>query len=545
MAACTATKKAQTSSNSQEESKAANTLFFSGIQFKNQEKWDQSIAAFESYIKMNPSDATAYYEIARMQRERKLAAPEALSNAKKAFSINPNNKWYALELGRCYVVNNQLSEATAAYEAAFDLDKKWTLPLFEMAEAYDGLNKTQKAIESYNRIEKINGKDEFLTQAKFQIYQRDHQEELAAKELEALAIAYPREINYTFQAADYLMQIQKTDQALGLLKKNKLESSGYYHYLLFQQLNITNPGSDERFRHLQLAMESSQVDVDKRVIVLYPYLYQLNEPAIQVIIENCINATTSLFPEDAKAFSMKGDFMATQHKDAEAVAAYKETLRLDPSKAAVWSALLSIYEQSYTLDPNEWVAEAQKAIDLFSLSPEFYKSKYKAQYRLGDFNAMIITCDMGMDVLLPDDPDLPVFYLDKIFALGVMNKKDLAISSAQQLLQRMTPINQPIIIENLLWNSVYFDMNIPGFEKQLDEKGLNFPHARYFENALQIKKGKTLNEKDFDSSNFYDSLMGVKYFQSTDAATACKFSKRLKDNLPWNLWIQQMHSKCP
>jgi tetratricopeptide (TPR) repeat protein len=545
MVACTATNKTQTSSNSQEESKAANTLFFSGIQFKNQEKWDQSIEAFESYIKMNPSDATAYYEIARMLRERKLAAPEALENAKKAFSIDPKNKWYALELGRCYAVNNQLNEATAFYESAHDLDKKWTLPLFEMADAYLSLNKTQKAIDAYNRVEKINGKEEYLTQSKFQIYVQAHQEELAAKELESLALAYPKEITYTFQAADYYMQIQKSDQALVLLKKNKLENSGYYQYLLFQERCAADPGNIANFRHLELAMESSQVDVDKRVIALYPYLYQVNEPAVQVIIEKCINSTTQLFPEDAKAFSMKGDFLATQHKDVEAVAAYKETLRLDPSKAAVWSALLSIYEQSYSLDPNEWVSEAQKAIDLYGLAPEFYKSKYKAQYRLGDFNSMITTCDMGIDILLPDNPDMAIFYLDKIFALGAMNKKEMATATAQQLLQRMTPMNRAIIIENLFWNSVYFDMTVPGFEKYLEEKELNFPHAHYFENALQIKKGKTLSEKDFDSTNFYDALMGVKYFQSKDAAIACKFSKRLNDNLKWNLWIQEMHSKCP
>lgn len=536
---------ALSSSPTQEANKEANTLFFSAIQFKNQEKWDQSIAAFESYTKINSTDATAYYEIARMQRERKSAAPEALINAKKAFAIDPNNKWYALELGRCYVVNNQLSEAANAYEKSHALDTQWTLPLFEMSEAYRMLNKIDKAIETLNRIEKINGKDEYLTQSKFSIYLAANQTESAARELASLALAYPKESSYTFQAADYYIEIQKSDEALALLKKNKLESSGYYQYILFQKLNQTQPGNIENLQHLQKAMESSQIDIDKRVMVLYPYLYGGAEPEVQEIIENCIHQTTLLFPKEAKAFSMQGDYFATLHKDEAAIEAYEKTLSIDPSKSNVWSALLSIYEQSYTIDPNRWVVQAQKAIELFSLSPEFYKSKCKAQYRLGDFKGMVETCDLGIDVLLTGDADMPIFYLDKIFALSVLEKKDQAAKTAQQLLQKISPVNQPIIIENLLWNSVYFDITFPGLDKYLGEKDLQFPHSLYFTHAFEIKNGKSIEEKDFDITNFYDALMAVKYFQVNNPSAACHFSQRLKDNLKWNLWIQKMHSPCP
>ena len=51
---CSKTQKTATSSVNPQQNKAANDLFFKGIQYKNQQKWKQSAEAFESFLQLDP-----------------------------------------------------------------------------------------------------------------------------------------------------------------------------------------------------------------------------------------------------------------------------------------------------------------------------------------------------------------------------------------------------------------------------------------------------------------------------------------------------------
>jgi tetratricopeptide (TPR) repeat protein len=544
---CAIKQKAEKSPVSQEQNKAANDLFFQGIQFKNQQKWSQSIEAFDSYLKLNPSEPAAHYEVARMQRERMLSPEEALKHALKAVEKDRNNKWYVLEVARCYNAINKMADAVKWYEMSSELDPQWLLPLYEWSELLSRYEKGAESIDVINKIEKVNGKDENLTEYKFEIYLKLQKKNEAAKELESLALAFPKEAAYTIKAAEFFLQIGMNDRALALLKRNQLDNSAYAHFLQYkiELKNNQNKPTLEILLHLEKSMVSTELDIDKRVKELYPYLYQSHGTEIDNIIKKCIDKTTEIFPEEAKAFSMQGDFLAMLHQDESAIAAYQKTLLLDPSKKVVWSALLSVYENSYTLDPKLWESEAQKAIELFSFTTEFYKSKYKAQYRLGDFSNMIETCNQGLDLLVENDTDKAIFQLDKLFGLLVLNQRAEAQTLSTKMISEINESNKGITIENLYWMSIFFKWEVPGLNDTAESFEKEGKTHRYFLNALNIKRGAALTENDFNKTDYYDSLMGYQYFQDKkDHTAACSFLKILAENLKWNEWIKQLNLPC-
>lgn len=547
MSSCHQKQKSTASSAvNQQQNKAANDLFFKGIQFKNQQKWTQSAEAFDAYIQMMPKEGAAHYELARIQREQLLLPNDALGHAMTAYLLDKNNKWYVLEMARCYNSLNKLSDAVKWYEKAHLLDTQWTLPLFEWTDALSRSGKTIAAIEVLNKIEKINGKEEYLTEYKFQLYFQSQDLKSAANELESLALAFPKEAQFTIKAAEFYQQIGLNDKALALLKRNHLEENGYYHFLLYNIATTQNSETLENFDHLQKAMSSSDVNMDQRVAALYPYLYHTNGKEKDEIIARCIDLTTQVFPNDPKGYSMKGDFMATLHQEKEAVLAYEKTLQLDPSKSAVWIALLSIYESSYDLDPKEWQKKAQEAIDIFNFAPEFYKSKYKAEYRLGAFSSMIESCDAGLAILIDDEREKAIFQLDKIFALGAIGKIKEAQSLALKVFQTKNAETSGLIVQNLLWLSVYFHFSLPEIEGDVAQEIKNEKSSRYFKNAYQIQKGNVLQGEDFNKTEYYDALMAHQYFaQKNDLATGCVFLQLLKENLKWNQWIHQLQPTCP
>lgn len=530
----------------QQQNKAANDLFFKGIQFKNQQKWTQSAEAFDAYIQMMPKVGAAHYELARIQREQLLLPNDALAHATTAYLLDKNNKWYVLEMARGYNSLNKLSDAVKWYEKAHQLDPQWTLPLFEWTDALSRSGKTIAAIDVLNKIEKINGKEEYLTEYKFQLYFQNQDLKSAANELESLAMAFPKEAKFTIRAAEFYQQIGLNDRALALLKTNHLEDNGYYHFLLYNIATAQNSETLENFEHLLKAMSSSDVNMDQRVAALYPFLYHTNGKEKDEIIARCIDLTIQLFPNDAKGHSMKGDFMATLHKEREAIEAYEKTLQLDPSKSAVWIALLSIYENSYDIDPNEWQKKAQEAIDIFNFTPDFYKSKYKAEYRLGAFNSMIESCDAGLAILIDDEREKAIFQLDKIFALGALGKIKEATALAQQVFRTKKTETSALIVQNLLWLSVYFHFSLPEIEVDVAQEIKNDKSSRYFKNAYHIQQGNSIQVDDFNKTEFYDALMAHQYFaKKNELATSCIYLQLLKENLKWNQWIKQLQTACP
>jgi tetratricopeptide (TPR) repeat protein len=62
------------------------------------------------YVDRYPEDPVGYYELSKLQASRK-AYPEALTNAEKAYRLQPENNWYLLYLAEIYQMNQEYEKA--------------------------------------------------------------------------------------------------------------------------------------------------------------------------------------------------------------------------------------------------------------------------------------------------------------------------------------------------------------------------------------------------------------------------------------------------
>jgi len=83
-----------------------------------------------------------------------------------------------------------------------------------------------------------------------------------------------------------------------------------------------------------------------------------------------LEAMEAAHPEDAKTFSIFGDFLNREGKTAQALDKFRKATALDPSRSALWQEVLTL---EATLGKHDLILEdATKAIELFPFIPDFY-----------------------------------------------------------------------------------------------------------------------------------------------------------------------------
>ena len=531
---------------SKEQRKEANDQFFAGLQDKNAEKWESAVQHFSQYLTILPNEPSAHYESARILRERMYSPVEALQHAEIAVGQDPDNKWYLLELARCQMANNTPKAAVKTYEKAADLDPSWTLVLSEWAESSALTEDYKGAIAVWNRLEKVSGVDPYITNQKQSLYFQMNDQDAAGLELEKLAAAFPQEKQWVIQAAEYYTNIGKPDKANAVLEKFPIPNSGISYYLQYKSAVKSQKGNP--YEHLQLlekACAFDDVSIDQRVVALAPLVYQSFPAEWNVIIESCITQTMNVFPNEAKAFSLAGDFYNNQNNLEKAKACFQKTLTLNPSESAVWKALLEIFEIQISLDPAAYLHTAQEASSQFPFMPEFKAHEVVALSRSGEYEALIDAADAGLAIVIDQVEAEAALYINKIQGLYALGRKEEAVQISKNALQ-LPQLQIPIIIFQIEWLNEFFEGN----NTIIRDRYYNALNAQQegslaCQHIVAIRKNETLNRDTFQTNNWQDCLNGFYYFKKLNQSSiACEFLEKAENILPYNPWIPSLHN-CP
>jgi tetratricopeptide (TPR) repeat protein len=106
-------------------------------------------------LRTNPQDAAAYQERARYQMGQKKFS-EALSDMKRAISIDSSHAHYYLTIADIYFVLNQTRDSKTALETCNRLDPKNTDCMLKLAELYFYVRKYQKSLDYLDEVLKLD-----------------------------------------------------------------------------------------------------------------------------------------------------------------------------------------------------------------------------------------------------------------------------------------------------------------------------------------------------------------------------------------------------
>ncbi len=383
--------------------------FIDGCKEKILENYDNAITSFLSCIRTDPSNAGALYELAGiyyLQKKDKNAIPLI----EKAIKLEPDNAWYQLLYANLLINENKYKDATSVYEKLAKAHPEDIEYLFNWAQGCLYMGKYADAIDVYNIVEEKTGISEDISLQKEKIYIQLKKPDKAIEEIQKLVNAFPSEASYLNYLADLYLSYNMTSKASETYQKILAIDPGDANVHLSLASYYRKTGDyDKSFDELKLAFSNENLDIDTKIKILLSY-YSLTEKSNDLIDQayKLIDILIKTHPNEAKAYSIYGDFLYRDKKIEEAKDQYLKVIALDSSKYAIWEQLLLLESELNNYAALE--SESKHAIELFPEQPAPYLFNGASNYFLKKYDDAIIVLNKGIALVVSDDDMLAQFY---------------------------------------------------------------------------------------------------------------------------------------
>ncbi len=356
--------------------------------------------------------------------------------AEKAVSISPDNMWYQVLLAELYLSQNDLNKAAKTYERIIDDYTQGFDYLYDLSMINYRLEDLNGAIDALDRIQEKTGFSEELFQQKQLLYREAGMTDKSIKDLEMAIETNPKDPVYYGMLAELYESMGKTDLALEYYEKI-LEfdpSNGMVQLSLYEHYLSTDRPEKAR-QALIMGFEDELIDIDAKVGILLSY-YEMSENDPQKreeALELC-NKLVEVYPGEAKAHAIQGDFLLREERYAESRESFRNAVEMDPDKQIIWSQILTL--DSQLQDYPSMARDSEEAIELFPTNASFYLLYGISQNQLGAHQKALEMLQAGREMVIDDDALLVDFYSsigDACHQLGKHIESDKAYDKALRI----------------------------------------------------------------------------------------------------------------
>ncbi len=362
---------------------------------------DKAIELFQATININPTNDAAYYELARLYKD-KGKRRKALDHAKKAVERSPENIWYRTLLADLYLKYGKYEKAVSQYQRILDQRPKKHKFYFDLADALDKGKRYSKAIEVYDRIEDKMGRSRELYLQKQKLYSRLGKTGKAIEEIRELIEFQPHKAENHGVLAELYLDQGKKDKAIETFGK-VLEldpENGIAHLSLFQ-IYKKEKKEEKAFNALKKAFRSKKVGIDTKMNVMLK-LYSKSETQKSVKEEayELLEILVETHPEKAKSHTVYGDFLMRDGRLKEARKHFKKAVELDANRFTIWHQIFII--DSRLQNYEDMLSATEKAMELFPAQPLVYLFDGIAHMQLSDHERAKESLLNGRDLVMND-----------------------------------------------------------------------------------------------------------------------------------------------
>ena len=327
---------------------------------------NKSALYYKEAIDVDSTCATCYFEMAQL-----LYQNGDLKNCEefafKAVQMDPSNEWFLSFLSKIYHQNKKPEMALEAAKYLVDqypnnIEYIYNLAQFQYnKEAYDD------AIQSLNRIEKLMGKNEFLSMEKHNIYIQKKDYKSAEKELNQLIDAFPANWDYKVYLGDFFTQRNRLKDAIVQYKNVILndQNNGKAYFSLANYYLMV--GDSLEFRNnLKKGFSSSGLDFESKFQRIVPFLMNIDQednPLSEKDFDDIFAAIIKTHSEESKVYLLFANYLNHKDRVLDAISAYESSLLIDEKQEDVWQDFLFLCLNNL---PNEaFLSKAKTAVELF------------------------------------------------------------------------------------------------------------------------------------------------------------------------------------
>jgi tetratricopeptide (TPR) repeat protein len=358
---------------------------------------------FKECLKLDPGNPAANYELANIYRFSGLHA-QAIRHAKVAALADPKNEWYNLLYIECLHNKRMYAEAIERYEILLQLNPYRADYYQGLASEYLYVGKTEKAIQTYTKMEENLGFMPEISLHKVSLYRKLKKWSEAEAELKKIILQDGKDARYFTYLAELYQDQGQPQKALDTYQEIlKTEPDNPYVHLALADYYHKENKEEEFFEEVKIAFKSPELDLDNKVKILVSY-YNITEQKnkyLEQAYELCKLLVDSN-PGEPKAHSVYADFLYRDKRLREARDELLKVIYLDKSKFAIWDQLM-VCEAD--LNDNDSLAKhSAEAMDLFPNQPRPYFFNGIAYLRMKKYDKAVKPFKEGKQFVYENAP---------------------------------------------------------------------------------------------------------------------------------------------
>src|SRR5574343_385373 len=356
--------------------------FHEGVRLKARGQVTEAIAQFEACLLITQNDDAVYYALSELylMKDNQTKSAEYIQ---KAAQLDPKNIWYTQELAYMYFERGNYAESLKNFEKLVKSEPRNVEWLYGYAECLMKEGKTAEAIKALDRTEDQIGK----------------QAEKGIQEIEEVRKQFPEDLNLLATLVDYYFQTGQEKKAIEMLEKLTLASpeNGRAH-LAMADIYRQQKKQKEAYAELKKAFVCEDVDIDTKMKILI----NIHETSYKIDPEvfELVDLVVQQHPEEAKAHSIRGDYMLRAEKEEEALISSKEAIKYDKKQYPIWNQILIMEYQEAKFE--ELYQDSKECLEYFPSIATVYLLNGVGAVQTKRYEDAIAILEAGKDLVAND-----------------------------------------------------------------------------------------------------------------------------------------------
>ncbi len=407
--------------------------FYESLKQKGIENYDKAITALEKCQKLEPNNATVFFELGKnylAQRDYK----RAYDSFEQATKIDPKNKWFWVGMYDVCYETRDWTQAIVIVNKLIEFKKEYEEDLVSL---YMNTQQFDKALELINKLNDNVGKSDLRDNYKNQILKNTKYQGSEKDNLIAQISKNPKEeANYI--ALIYLYsESNQEEKALEIAKKleKEIPTSDWAQVSLFK-FHLNNNDGPKAVKSMDIALASKKIDAKIKHRMLNEFLiFVKDKPEFTTDLDRAIGYFDN--DKEVKVAKEIGKFYESKKVWDKSIRYYEMHLKTNADDVETMLLLFNVYTETQQFDVLAKKAEA--AMEVFPLQPQFYYFGGLANNQIKNYKKAKDLLEMGVDYLV-DDTALEINFniqLGEAYnGLGDVKKKEIYFLKAEKLLNK-------------------------------------------------------------------------------------------------------------
>ncbi|MGM0546325.1 MAG: tetratricopeptide repeat protein [Bacteroidota bacterium] len=342
----------------------AKTAYIDGLTaFENNDYQEALTLLNKAYIKL-PGHAGINFALADVYLQiNDLKNAEYYS--KQSINLDPENRWYHLQLVDIYQVGGQNDAAIKELKNALRYFKNDTDILYELAQTYTEMGQLSEANNIYNKLLRLKGETISIHLEKLKNFKKLDQQDSALVELEQIRDLEPTNLSTIHLLSDYYLKLNRVDDARTVLDDAlTLNPDDIQTLISLSNVYIAQNHWDSLATKIEPIIADSTISEDDKLkIAQYihsKYEEDKDNEQLRQTTSTIFNKLIETDSTSGKAHALAADFFMDTGQHEQALEALEQTTKLLPSNDSAWKQRLQLLLSEHRIQ--ETIEVGQQAI---------------------------------------------------------------------------------------------------------------------------------------------------------------------------------------